>query len=84
MDAALISAVFAGLTGLVAAVAAALSNRQRKVAVDVETLEDEVATLRAQVEAAMRHIHRLRVALSAADVPLPPLPDELRPERTTK
>lgn len=84
MDAALISAIFAGLTGLVAAVAAALSNRQRRTAADVETLESEVAVLRAQVEAAMRHIHTLRVSLSSRGMDLPALPEELRPEHTTK
>lgn len=79
MDPALISAVFAGLTGLIGATAAAVSNRRRKIRADLDRLDEEMFVLRGQIESAKRYIHQLRSLLAELGVDAPHIPAELQP-----
>lgn len=81
MDAALISALFAGLAGLVGSVAAALSTRQKRVQRDVDALDIEMTVLQRQLEVAVRYIHDLRLELSMHGLSVPDMPDDLTRRR---
>lgn len=84
MDPALVTAIFAGLTGVIGACAAGLSSRQKSVTRDVDALDDQVQAIQRQLEAALRHIWELRQELSANGLPVPPVPDELSRRRNEK
>lgn len=84
MDAALIGAIFAGITGLVTAIGGLLLNRQRQRTDSVLDLETEVADLRRKFEAALRHIYALREDMARHGHAPPEMPDELTTRRSRR
>ena len=81
MDAALIGAIASGLAVIITPVLGFVLNRQRKTSVDIGELEDEVYDLRAQFEAALRHIWLLREEMARHGHAPPDMPDELTTRR---
>lgn len=84
MDAALVGAIFAGLTGLVTAIGGLLLNRQRQRAESVLDLETEVRDLRRKFEAALRHVYALREDMARHGCTPPDMPDELTTRRARR
>lgn len=88
MDPALIGSIFAGITGLATVVTGYLINRQKVrtdlVASDIDQVEAELADLRERFDAALRHIYELRGAMTAAQMTVPELPDQLQARRTRR
>lgn len=81
MDAALVGAVFAGITGLITAAGGLAANRRTRSLADTAALETSVDQLRATNVTAMAHIHHLRMLLAAHGVQPPDLPDGITPRR---
>lgn len=81
MDPAVIGALASGLAVLITPVLGYLLNRQRRTAVDIDELEDEIRELRNQFEAALRHIWQLREEMARHGHTPPAMPDELTSRR---
>ena len=85
MDPALIGSIFAGITGVLTVVTGYLLNRRKveteHVANDVNELTAKLDDLRARLDAALSHIYELRGVMSARDLPVPAMPDELTARR---
>jgi hypothetical protein len=72
-----ISAVFTGLTGLLAAVAAVLANRSRRVGEDSRAIKRQYRLLQRKLLAALEHIFALEHELAARGIPRPERPEIL-------
>jgi hypothetical protein len=73
----LISAVFTGLTGLLAATAAVLAGRSRRVAEDGRFYRRLARETHRKFRAALAHIYLLEEELIHARRPVPPRPEIL-------
>jgi hypothetical protein len=73
----MITAVFTGLTGLLAAIAAVLANRSRRVADDGRFYRRQARDLHRKLLAALGHINLLEEYLTNARRPLPARPEIL-------
>jgi hypothetical protein len=73
----LVSAIFTGLTGLLAAVAAVLANRSRRIGEDSRTIRRQARTLQRKFLAALSHIFTLETELAARGLAVPPRPEAL-------
>jgi hypothetical protein len=73
----LISAIFTGLTGLLAATAAILAGRSRRVAEDGRFYRRLAREAQRKFQAALTHIYRLEEELIHARRPVPPRPEIL-------
>ncbi|MGH4015487.1 MAG: hypothetical protein ACREX8_10770 [Gammaproteobacteria bacterium] len=72
-----IGAIFTGLTGLVAALAAYAANRGKRTAADVHLLRRQVRRLERLSAAAVGHIFKLEMVMSGHGFRLPTRPHEL-------
>lgn len=70
----MITAVFTGLTGLLAAVAAVLANRTRRVGEDTKFYRRQARDLQRKLLSALAHINLLEEQLILARRPLPERP----------
>lgn len=77
MSVELVSAIFTGLTGLLAAVAAVLANRSRRVTEDSRTIRKQARQLQRKLLAALSHIFTLETELAERGLAVPPRPDVL-------
>lgn len=77
MSVEVISAMFTGLTGLLAAVAAVLAGRSRRVAEDGRFYRKLAREAERKFQAALRHIYLLEEELIHARRPVPPRPEIL-------
>ncbi|MGH3915129.1 MAG: hypothetical protein ACRDTC_17230 [Pseudonocardiaceae bacterium] len=72
-----IAALFTGLTGLVAALAAYAANRGRRTAADLVILRRRVRRLELLSAAAVGHIFQLELILASHGFQVPPRPPSL-------
>lgn len=77
MSVEVISAVFTGLTGLLAALAAVLAGRSRRVAEDGRFYRRLARVAQRKLLAALAHINLLEEELVRARRPIPPRPEIL-------
>lgn len=84
MDAALVGAIFAGITGLVTTLGGLALNRQKQRVDSVLDLENEIVDLRVKFEAALRHIYALREDMARHGHTPPEMPDELTTRRARR
>lgn len=70
----IIAAIFTGLTGLVAALAAYAANRGRRTAADLVMLRRRVRRLELLSAAAVGHIFQLELVLAGHGFPVPARP----------
>jgi len=77
MSVEMITAIFTGLTGLLAAVAAVLANRTRRVGEDTRFYRRQARQLHRKLLAALGHINTLEELLIQARRPLPARPEIL-------
>ncbi len=77
MSVEVISAMFTGLTGLLAAVAAVLAGRSRRVAEDGRFYRRLAREAQKKFQAALAHIYLLEEELIHARRPVPPRPEIL-------
>jgi len=70
----MISAVFTGLTGLLAATAALLANRSRRAGEDTRMYRRLARSAQKKFLAALGHIHMLEEDLASYGHPVPPRP----------
>jgi hypothetical protein len=73
----LISAIFTGLTGLLAALAAVLAQRSRRVSEDSRHIRRGYRELQKKFNAALNHIFALENTLAGRGIPIPPRPATL-------
>lgn len=73
-----VAAILTGLTSLVVAVGAILTNRTKRVQEDVDSMRNDVEYLQAQFKEAMKHIYALELLMINAGIEVPPRPDSLR------
>lgn len=73
----LISAVFTGLTGLLAATAAVLANRSRRVGEDSRAVRRQARLLQKKLLAALQHIFSLEHELAERGITPPARPEIL-------
>jgi len=73
----MISAIFTGLTGLLAAIAAVLANRARRVSEDGRFYRRQARDLQRKLLAALGHINLLEELLVNARRPVPDRPEIL-------
>lgn len=69
-----VTAIFTGLTGLIAALAAFTASRSRKVAADQRTLRKRVRTLERQVLALVEHTFTLELEIARTGGRIPDRP----------
>lgn len=81
MSVELVSATFTGLTGLLAAVAAVLASRSRRVAEDGRFYRRLAREAERKFQAALRHIYVLEEELIHARRPVPPRPEILEADK---
>lgn len=77
MSVEMISAVFTGLTGLLAGLAALLANRSRRVTEDSRLIRRQARQLQKRLLAALGHIFTLETELAERGLPVPPRPEIL-------
>lgn len=77
MSVEIVSAMFTGLTGLLAAIAALLANRSRRVTEDSRLLRRQVRQLQRKVLAALQHIFALEHELAERGIRIPARPEIL-------
>lgn len=77
MSVEMISAIFTGLTGLLAAVAAVLANRSRRVSEDSRAVRRGARELQRKFLAAIQHIFALETELARRGLPVPARPEIL-------
>lgn len=77
MSVELISAMFTGLTGLLAAGAAVLAQRSRRVGEDSRAIRRQARTLQKKLLAALQHIFSLEHELAERGIQPPARPDIL-------
>lgn len=74
LDPTVIGAVFTGLTGLIAGLAAFTASRQRRVTEDQRVLRRQVRTLQKQLVATVEHIFALELSMAQHGLPVPDRP----------
>lgn len=74
LDPTVIGAVFTGLTGLIAGLAAYTASRQRRVAEDQRVLRRQVRTLQKQLVVTLEHIFALELSMAQHGLPVPDRP----------
>lgn len=77
MSVEMISALFTGLTGLLAALAAVLANRSRRVSEDSRSIRKQARDLQRRYIAAIGHIFALETELARRGLSVPPRPEIL-------
>ncbi|PKW15914.1 hypothetical protein [Saccharopolyspora spinosa] len=88
MDPALIGSIFAGVTGVLTVLTGYALNKRKveteQVSRDIGDLTSEVEDMRTRLDVALRHIYELRGVMTAAQIAVPELPDELQTRRTRR
>lgn len=72
-----LTAIFTGLTGIIAALAALTANRSRRIAVDQRALRKRVRLLEKQIIALVEHTFTLELEIARRGGPIPERPSIL-------